>query len=220
MKKLLLILMFIISTMLLLTACSNEESNNNNSKSDESDLTDNQQDNDETDGDASPDDESNTEDDDNDNSSNGRFSVEVEDQLDLTVGDTGVFHTTLGRYEMTLNAKLLGTEYDGEETLLDELILLEITVKNIGENEILIEEVMHSMGVSDKKNGTNSYDGAEDFESIEKFTGTLAPGEEKTGEFIGDVYASDEYYFKKDSGNIGGGSSNQVIWTIKSDEAR
>ncbi|MEN2465079.1 hypothetical protein [Ornithinibacillus sp. JPR2-1] len=199
MKKLLLILMFMMSTMLLLTACSNEE------------LNDNQQDKNETNGDASP----------GDKSSNGRFSSEVEDQLDLTVGDTGVFHTTLGRYEMTLNsAKLLGTELDGEETLLDELILLEITVKNIGENEILIEEVMESMGVSDKKNGSNYYDGAEDFESIEKFTGTLAPGEEKTGEFITDVYAGDEYYFKKDSGNVGAGSSNQVMWTIKPDEAR
>ncbi|WP_042148758.1 hypothetical protein [Paucisalibacillus sp. EB02] len=153
--------------------------------------------------------------------SSGVFELKVDDQLDLEIGDTGTIETTLGTYEMTLNsAKLLGAEFDGEETLLDELILLEITIKNLSENEINIEEIMESMGVSSDLDGSNSYDGAEDFDSIEKFVGILGAGEEKSGQFITDVYTAEEYYFKKDTGNITGGSSNQVIWTIKADDAR
>jgi len=217
-------LILVLTTLILLSACSDKDSNSNGSETSETEVSDNEKNNnkeEDTEVDENKEEESIGEKDEEQETSEGNFSVELEDQLDLTVGDTGVFDTTLGKYEMTLNsAKLLGAEFDGEETLLDELILLDITIKNVSDNEMKIEELMESMGVSSDLDGSNSYDGAEDFDSIDKFAGVLAPGEEKSGQFITDVYTAEEYYFKKDTGNITGGSSNQVIWTIKADEAQ
>src|SRR5699024_4036050 len=150
----------------------------------------------------------------------GEFEISTEDQLDLKLGDTGTFETTLGTYEMTLDdAELIGNELDGVKTMLDELILLDITVKNIGDTTLNIEDAIESMHISDSKDGSGFYDGAEDFESVEKFTGELEPGEEKSGQFISDVSRSDQYFFRKDSGNITAGSSNQVMWTFELEAA-
>jgi hypothetical protein len=204
-----MVITILLTFSLILAACGDEKGTSSEPVQ-TAPGTNNEQDDNKPEEDSNPGDENGSQD-----------SLGAEDQLDLGIGDTGAFDTTLGTYEMTLNsAKLLGAEFDGEETLLDELILLDITIKNVSDNEMKIEELMESMGVSSDLDGSNSYDGAEDFDSIEKFEGVLAPGEEKTGQFITDVYTAEEYYFKKDSGNITGGSSNQVIWTIKADEAQ
>ena len=146
---------------------------------------------------------------------------EIEDQVNLNIGDTGTFQTTLGTYDMTLDAaEIVGTELDGEESLFDELIFLDITIKNIGDDAFLIEEVMHDMVITDDIENSGASNGAEMFENIEIFEGELQPGEEKSGQFIGDIYSGDEYYFMKSTGNVAAGTSNQVLWTIQDSEAR
>lgn len=145
----------------------------------------------------------------------------IEDQRDLTLGDTGTFETTLGTYEVTLHsAEIVGSELDGEPSLLDELIVLELTFKNIGDNIILAEEIMHDMEITENLEASGYSNGAEMFDSIDVFEGEIQPGEEKDAQFIGDIYTSDEYFFGKAEGNVAAGTSNQVIWTISDDEAR
>ncbi|MHA6252171.1 hypothetical protein [Oceanobacillus sp. CAU 1775] len=154
-------------------------------------------------------------------SSNGLFEVTQEDQRDLTIGDTGVFQTTLGTYEVTLHsAEIVGSELDGEPSLFDELIVLELTFKNIGDNVILAEEIMYDMEITDDLEASGSSNGAEMFDSLEVFEGEIQPGEEKNAQFIGDIYTADEYFFGKAEGNVAAGTSNQVIWVIPDNMAR
>lgn len=145
----------------------------------------------------------------------------VEDQRDLTIGETGTFQTTLGTYEVTLeSAEIVGAELDGEASLFEELIVLELTFKNIGDDTLLAEEIMYDMQITDDLDTSGSSNGAEEFDSIEVFQGEIQPGEEKAAQFIGDIYTADEYFFRKAEGNVAAGTSNQVIWTITDAEAR
>lgn len=145
----------------------------------------------------------------------------VEDQRDLTIGETGTFQTTLGTYEVTLeSAEIVGAELDGEASLFEELIVLELTFKNIGDDTLLAEEIMYDMQITDDLDTSGSSNGAEEFDSIEVFQGEIQPGEEKAAQFIGDIYTADEYFFRKAEGNVVAGTSNQVIWTITDAEAR
>ena len=163
--------------------------------------------------------ENDNENNDGNNNTDGSFEPEEEDQEGLDIGDTGKFDTTLGSYEMTLDdAELVGPELDGEQTQLDDLILLDLTIKNTSDEKLNIEDLMESMLVGNRLEGGGSYDGAEDFDSVDEFTGKLDPGDEKSGQFITDVNNSDIYYFKKTEGNIGAGGSNQVIWEFEPEE--
>lgn len=143
------------------------------------------------------------------------------DQLDLVIGDTGTFDTTLGTYEMTLDkAELKGEEYDDVITELDEIILLDITIKNTGDKVLDISELIVSMEITDDLDQSGDPNSADLFESVEEFTGNLEPGEKSTGQFITETFDADEYFFRKDPGSVAGGSSNQVIWIIQKDEIK
>ncbi len=147
--------------------------------------------------------------------SDGEKNTKVEDQLDLKIGDTGTFDTTIGTYEMTLHtAELKGAELDGVTSQLDAFILLNIAIHNTSQKDLSIEDIIMSMEVTDNLEQTGSLDGAGAFESIEEFTGVIKPGEEKTGQFIAEVFEADKYYFREDPGNVAAGGSNQVIWNI------
>ncbi|HLR59546.1 MAG TPA: DUF4352 domain-containing protein [Pseudogracilibacillus sp.] len=168
----------------------------------------------------------------NDSEIEAKSSVETEsediaeeqkgqDQLDLVIGDTGTFDTTLGTYEMTLDkAELKGEEYDDVITELDEIILLDITIKNTGDKVLDISELIVSMEITDDLDHSGDPNSADLFENVEEFTGNLEPGEEKSGQFITETFDSDEYFFRKDPGSVAGGSSNQVIWIIQKDEIK
>lgn len=151
-------------------------------------------------------------------SSDVGFDVESDDQLDLGIGGTGTFDTTLGTYEVTLVSAKLEDTIDGASSELDRFILLDLTVKNTSEEEQKVEDLLHSLEVTDYLDGSGFSDASEHFDSIEKMSGVIAPGEEMSGQFVTFVYDADEYYFRKDPGNVAAGSSNQVIWSIKASE--
>ena len=155
-------------------------------------------------------------------SKNEDINQDEENQLDLRVGDTGVFQSTWGTFELTVEtAEIVGTELDGEESYLDELIVLDLTFKNIGDTEIRAEEIMHGMEITDDLEKDSGYsNGASIFESIDLFEGELQPGEERATQFIGYIKTAKEYFFRKNPGNVEAGTSNQVIWRIPDGEAR
>lgn len=72
---------------------------------------------------------------DDDTETQSNDANEVEDQLNLGIGDTGTFDTTLGTYEVTLVSAKLEDDIDGQSSELDRFIVLDLTVKNTsGEN--------------------------------------------------------------------------------------
>jgi hypothetical protein len=145
----------------------------------------------------------------------------TEPQLDLRLGDTGIVHSSIGTYELTIDsAQIVGTELDGEEALLDEIILLEMTFKNIGEEPIIAEDVMMNLGLTTDLDETDNTNAAATFESIEYFEGEIAPGEERKAQFITDTRTAEEYYFRTSPGTVAAGTQNEVIWTITDEEAR
>ncbi|HEY4602316.1 MAG TPA: DUF4352 domain-containing protein [Cerasibacillus sp.] len=158
---------------------------------------------------------------DNDGDS-GKSSSEIttEDQLDLKLGDTGKFDTTLGTYEMTVESAELLEELDGKEAQFDYLILIDLKLKNTSDHDLDVDDIMTSLEVTDNLEGSVFFDASPSFDSVEVLTGTIQPGEEISGQFITEAYEADEYYFREDPGNVAAGGSNQVIWTIPADEAK
>lgn len=215
MKRLTLILTALFISTFMLAACSDDkdeakESDNNVVNEENNDGKNND--------DAEKDDDSK----DNDGDS-GKNSSEIttEDQLDLKMGDTGKYDTTLGTYEVTLtSAKLLGSEYEGIKSQLDGFILFDIKVKNTSNIDLEIDDILVSLEVTDNLDGSGFGDASAAFDSVEGLTGTLKPDEELSGQFITEVYDADKYYFRTLSGIVAGGGSNQVIWTIPADEAK
>ncbi|MFD2046158.1 DUF4352 domain-containing protein [Ornithinibacillus salinisoli] len=214
MKKNMILISIFLLCFLLLVACNDEndaetetqEPNNSNDENIE-----------ENEPEETDDEEEKTD------SSEGPNDIEAEDQLDLNVGDTGTFDTTLGTYNMTVNTASLVDEIDEKAPEFDAFIIIDLTIKNTSDHSLDLDDLMVSMEVSNQVDGSGFTDTSGGYDSVEMITGSIEPGEEVTGQFVTEVYdvdESEEYYYKKNAGNVAGGSSNQVIWTIKTDEAR
>lgn len=144
---------------------------------------------------------------------------EVEDQLELSIGDTGFFDSPLGTYEITVEqAELLGKEFEGVESTRDDIILLKLTVKNTSDEQLLVDELIESMEVADDLEGAGSGDNGIGFDSIDPLKGSIEADEEITGHFLTTVNESDTYYFRKNPGTVKSSDSNQVIWIIEKDD--
>lgn len=144
---------------------------------------------------------------------------DADDQLDLSLGDTGSFVTTLGTYDMTVtSAESKGYEFEGIESELEDWILLDVTIKNTSDEPLDAEDLISSMELTEDLDGSGYSDSAGAFDEAEEFEGEIEPGEEKSAQFVAYAYESDTYYFRKNSGNIAGGSSNQLIWNINTSD--
>src|SRR5699024_10863198 len=98
MKNNMWITSIILLCIIMLGACSNDEdvaTDVDNNEEESNDLEGNEPDESENESDNETDDEE---------------KPEVEDQLDLVLGDTGTFDTTLGTYEMTVEHAELSKE--------------------------------------------------------------------------------------------------------------
>lgn len=207
MKNNMWITAIILLCILMLGACSNDEdvaTDVDNNEEESNDLEGNEPDESEKESDNETDDEE---------------KPEVEDQLDLVLGDTGTFDTTLGTYEMMVEHAELSEEVEEEKSTRDGFILLDITIKNTSDHPLDAEDLIYSMEVTNNLDHSGSTDHADGFDTVEEFNGELEPGDEQSAQFLTIVDDSDEYFFRKTVGNIGGGSSNQVVWTIQADEA-
>lgn len=146
---------------------------------------------------------------------------EADDYLDLALGETGTFVTTLGTYDMTVtSAELKDYEFEGIESELDCWVLLNVTIKNTSDEPLNVEDLMESMELNEAEEGSGYMDASGAFDSVEAFEGEIGPGEEQSAQFIAYAYDSDTYYFRKSAGNIAGGSSNQVSWKINQSDMK
>lgn len=227
MKKIILMLLTGLLTITVLVACGNDEEKSTTNENENTDVTDDKDVQNDDNVDENEDkgmDENNEEDSTDENSSdssNGFFEVTEEPQTDLRLGDTGFVQTSIGDYELTINsAEIVGTELDGENALLDEIILLGMTFKNVGDEPINAEDVMFNLGLVTDLEGSDNTNAAASFDSIEYFEGEIAPGEEREAQFIADTRTAEEYYFRTSPGTVAAGTQNEVIWTITDEEAR
>lgn len=216
MRKILFLMSTVLLAIFVLTACSNDKDSlldENNKEKVEKET--------ETNSDDSNEESTDEETSDSDSSGSGMFEVTEDPQMDLGVGDTGLVQTSIGTYELTLDsAEIMGTELDGEESLLDELIVLDLTFKNLDDKPIIAEDLMYNLGVTTELEGSSRSNNAKFFESIEVFEGEIKPGEERKAQFIADVKTAEEYYFKPNSGAVAAGTHNEILWTIPDGEAR
>lgn len=67
---------------------------------------------------------------------------------------------------------------------------------------------------------TGSQDHSDLYDTVEGFVGDIELGEELSAQFLTIVDDSEEYFFRKAVGNIGGESSNQVVWSFDVAEAK
>jgi len=154
-------------------------------------------------------------------SDTGMFEVTEEDQLDLVVGDTGVLQTSIGTYELTVDsAEIVGSELGGQETPLDEIILLDLTFKNIGDDVIIAEDIMGILRIGDLYDGSGYSNAAAVYDGVEEFTGEIQPHEEVSTQFVADIITGEEYYFRQRAGAVAADTTNQAVWTIPDEEAR
>lgn len=219
------IMMFVIllSTVIVLGACGDKNNNTENKEPDsnvnnvEPDTNLDEGQNNDTENQTNNENENNGDED----NATGNPKGDTEDQLDLSIGDTGTFDTTLGQYEMTLNkAELIDGELEGEKSTRDGYILLDITIKNVSDETLDLEDLIYSMEVTDNLDYTGSQDHADVYDTVDAFEGDIEPGEEKSAQFLTIVDDSEEYFFRKAVGNVAGGSSNQVIWSFSAEEAK
>ncbi|MHA6252169.1 hypothetical protein [Oceanobacillus sp. CAU 1775] len=225
MRKLLLLLLTGLLSVTLLAACGNdaEETTTDENQDSETEVTD----------DIEPEDTQEEDEEESNeeveggrtrtgsNTMNSSFKVTEEAQTDLRLGDTALVQTSIGTYELTVHtAEMVGTELDGEEALLDEIILLEMTFKNVGDLPIIAEDVMINLGIRTDLEGSDNTNAAASFDSIEFFEGRIAPGEEREAQFIADTRTADEYYFGSSSGSVASGGHNEIRFTILDEETR
>src|SRR5699024_1266613 len=110
MRKSLRYIVLTLAIMLVLGACGNNNDANNNSTVNEDDN-------------AS---ENNTAENEDDLSAILKTIEEADDQLNLKLGETGSYVTTLGTYDMTVtSAELKGYEFEGYESELDCWVVLD-----------------------------------------------------------------------------------------------
>lgn len=212
MKRTSITIMLALTIIWALVACSDKNESNEDAENNEDSVGNEESESAESD--------SVEEDEDDDDLTTLLETIEdADDQLDLSLGDTGSFVTTLGTYDMTVtSAESKGYEFEGIESELDDWILLDVTIKNTSDEPLDAEDLISSMELTEDLDGSGYSDSAGAFDEAEEFEGEIEPGEEKSAQFVAYAYESDTYYFRKNSGNIAGGSSNQLIWNINTSD--
>ena len=164
---------------------------------------------------SSTDVEENEEDEKNDIFAEGKF----EDQLDLSIGDTGTVETLAGITEFTVNEVEILEDVDGEMSDLDFYFLINFTVKNVGEEQIDAREAIDILEATDFLEGTGFSDEAPYYESVDSIEGTLLSEEETTGDVLFVARDAEEYYIRVTEGLVGSGAAkNQIRFTFQKNE--
>ncbi|WP_149475438.1 hypothetical protein [Oceanobacillus polygoni] len=163
--------------------------------------------------------EDNTEEDTDNDSNNGGFTTGTEDQEDLSIGDTGKFDSDLTTYEITLNSVEIVEELDGTISQFAGIIILDLTVKNTGDETQSVRDLLYGLEVTSDLDRTGYQDYAESFDSVEEMTGELELGEEVSRQWITEITEGETQYFRLRLGIADSVSSNQVTWVIPVEEA-
>ncbi|THG88623.1 hypothetical protein AJ85_01905, partial [Alkalihalobacillus alcalophilus ATCC 27647 = CGMCC 1.3604] len=178
--------------------------------------------------DESDNEESNSGDDENEESnetdsesSGGGMASDLEfgDQLDLGIGDTAQISSNIGAYEITLNSVSQTEEVDGKSSPLSHFIIMNLTIKNIGEQALDAYDTVSVLHQNNDVEGSGAADYSHLYESVEGFEGSIEPGQEVTADAIYNARDGNEQFLFINPGLIAAkGVYNDVVWTFTEDE--
>ncbi|MEY8749543.1 hypothetical protein [Alkalicoccobacillus gibsonii] len=142
---------------------------------------------------------------------------DIDDQMNLSIGDSAVIESTLGQYEVTLNHVHYKEEVEGVMSELDGFLIANYSIENIGDDTINLMESINVLEATDDLVGTGEGNVSGSYESIESFGhDELAPGEKSTKDVLYLAYDSDDYYIRVVQGLIASeGVKNEVLFTFQ-----
>lgn len=158
------------------------------------------------------------------NSNNANPDNEVEQASDekLRLGDTGTLKDTIGEYEVTPTAFEITKSVDGDvpshaDTHDDDFIIVDITIKNIGDSALEGPDITRSGVVLADDNDLKS-DNRWDYEWGDQITSEIQPGEEVDGQLVFERPPSE--YYELIFGYGLSSVSSQATWYFEPDEAK
>ncbi|WP_010676704.1 DUF4352 domain-containing protein [Bacillus timonensis] len=132
----------------------------------------------------------------------------------LTLGETGLFKTTKGDFEVTIDSVKTEEGGDGEKSLRGTYIVASITVTSRSSTVVNVEDVLpFQIYVDDIVNWNNVTYGKE-FSFGGQISGEISEGESLSGNIIFDARKSDTYTIL-----LGGKAEpNKLEWKLTADE--
>ncbi len=154
------------------------------------------------------------------NESDAVGSGSFEDQEDLRIRDTGQVSSNIGEYSLTVNEVAIEEEIDGQSPQLEKFFLVDVTLENIGDSSLDVEEIIGNFEISSNLDGSGATNVSNHFDNFALQGDQLEPGESISNELVFDWRGTEEYYIRIIEGLISsGGVHNQVIWTFDESEA-
>lgn len=132
----------------------------------------------------------------------------------LTIGETGLFKTTAGEFEVTLNSVKVEAGGDGENALRGTYVVANATITSRASKAVKVEEVFpFKIFVDDVVNWNNVTAGKE-FSFGTQISGEINEGDSLTGEIIFDARNSETYTIL-----LGGKAEpNKLEWSLSSED--
>ena len=108
----------------------------------------------------------------------------------LRLGETGTVESTIGEYEITVESFEFVDEVEGESSLMELFVLVDVSVTNTGDQTLLGEDI-NSAALFNQEGITQ--ENTLYYESIELLKGEMAPGESMQGQLLFHQSSSDYY---------------------------
>lgn len=138
-----------------------------------------------------------------------------DDELELSIGDTGTLHNNFSKTEITLDSVEV-IEDEDDETYFGQFTVLNMTVKNIGDEPVPHEDIFEATELAAEDLDV----GGEVWEIFDGVSGDwpdeIDVDEEASGRLVFDVEEADEYELQIDFGL--GSVSNKVSFQFDEDE--
>lgn len=154
------------------------------------------------------------------NEDSSTSSTDQEDSLStsnediLKIGETGKVESNFGYYEMTLHSFKLLEDFHEEKLMNDVFIVVDFSVKNVGEEPLRGEDVYWADLFDDQ----DLLQGNEFFDSVKQLPDEIAPGDTAEGEFVFDTSESEFYRLVLNYGALDN-LATSVTWEFTPDEA-
>ncbi|OZU89884.1 hypothetical protein CIL03_01725 [Virgibacillus indicus] len=219
MKRLLFNLFIVMLLAGILAACSDDqdntdEENNQEEQTEEETNTDEEQESESDEGNASDSEEDSSE----ESGDTGSAPDEkAEDQLKLSIGDTGTITNNFSKHEITLNSVEIKEEAGGEPSQQGNYVIVDLTVKNLGEDALSADDALGSTELATEHGDSGMpwffIEGV-----AEEWPGQIESGESQSGVLLFDIQKSDSYALQTavDLDSL----SNQISFIFSADEAK
>jgi hypothetical protein len=148
----------------------------------------------------------------NETEENNNDSSGYAENQQLSLGETGVYDSTLGTHEITLNSARIEDEVEGDSPEGDLFVITEVTIKNVSDEQIDAVDLAVSPHMLDEQEIAYYPYWTIGFEEEQ-----IEPGESITGEIIFDKDES-SYYELVYGLYTESSLSNEVRWKFDVDE--